>query len=147
MLWGPTFVSEGTQGRVSLSLPKALLNTRILDRESLELSWLYHRVHTEWQWPISGVHPVMMEKSALAGEVHAHPLSLYLPSCTKLQCTLQLRGQIHSPYFISTHICTLWITLPAMSHFYKRLHKYRKQMNFLPRKVKKILYNGVSRIF
>jgi hypothetical protein len=26
----------------------------------------------------------------------------YLSSRTKLQCTLQLRGQIHSPYFIST---------------------------------------------
>ncbi len=37
-----------------------------------------HRVHTERQLPISGVHPIMMEKSALAGEgggVHAHPLS------------------------------------------------------------------------
>ncbi len=30
------------------------------------------------------------------------PLSLYLPSRIKLQCTLQLRGQIHSHYFIST---------------------------------------------
>ncbi len=29
--------------------------------------------------------------------VHAHPLSLYLPSRTKL-----LRGQIYSPYFVST---------------------------------------------
>jgi hypothetical protein len=27
-----------------------------------------HRVHTEWQWPISGVHSIMMEKSALTGE-------------------------------------------------------------------------------
>ncbi len=27
-----------------------------------------HRVHTEWRLPISGVHPLMMEKSALAGE-------------------------------------------------------------------------------
>ncbi len=27
-----------------------------------------HRVHTEWRLPISGVHPIMMEKSALAGE-------------------------------------------------------------------------------
>ncbi len=33
--------------------------------------------------------------------VHADPLSLYLPSRTKLQCTLQLRGKINSPYFIS----------------------------------------------
>ena len=42
-----------------------------------------------------------MEKSALAVRVgdarHAHPLSH-----TKLQCMLQLRGQIHSTYFIST---------------------------------------------
>jgi hypothetical protein len=27
-----------------------------------------HRVHTEWRLPISGVHPMMMEKSALDGE-------------------------------------------------------------------------------
>jgi hypothetical protein len=60
-----------------------------------------HRVHTEWRWPISGVHPItLLEKSALADEgggVHAHPLSAYyVPSRTKLQCTLLLRGQIHS---------------------------------------------------
>ncbi len=29
---------------------------------------LFHRVHTEWRLPISGVHPIMMEKWALAGE-------------------------------------------------------------------------------
>ncbi len=34
--------------------------------------------------------------------VNAHPLLLYLPSRTKLQGTLQLRGKIHSPYFVST---------------------------------------------
>ncbi len=32
--------------------------------------------------------------------MHAHPLSLYLPSRTKLWCTLQLRGQIHIPLFL-----------------------------------------------
>jgi hypothetical protein len=51
-----------------------------------------------------------MEKSARPREVggmHAHPLSLYLPSRTKLWCTLQRRGRIHSPYFYSTPICTL----------------------------------------
>jgi hypothetical protein len=39
-----------------------------------------HRVHTDWQWPLSGVHSIMMEKSAQLGEdwgVHADPLSLY----------------------------------------------------------------------
>jgi hypothetical protein len=39
--------------------------------------------------------------------VHARPLSLYLPSRTKLWCTLYspaARGQIHSSYFSSTPI-------------------------------------------
>jgi hypothetical protein len=26
-----------------------------------------HRVHTEWQWPLSGVHTITMEKSAQSG--------------------------------------------------------------------------------
>jgi hypothetical protein len=34
--------------------------------------------------------------------MHAHPLSLHLPSPVKLQCTLQLSGQIHWPCFISS---------------------------------------------
>ncbi len=62
---------------------------------------LNHWVHTEWQLPISGVHSIMMEKSALAGEgggARPPPFTL-LPSHTRLQCT---RGQIHSPYFFST---------------------------------------------
>ncbi len=45
-----------------------------------------------------------MEKSALAGEgggSRPPPFSL-LPSRTKLQFTLQLRGQIHSLYFFAT---------------------------------------------
>ncbi len=29
---------------------------------------VYHRVHTEWQLPLSGVHPIMMEKFARPGE-------------------------------------------------------------------------------
>ncbi len=37
------------------------------------------------------------------------PLSLNLPLSTKLRCMLHLRGQIHSFYFYSTPICTLWI--------------------------------------
>ncbi len=44
-------------------------------------------------------------------EMHAQPLSLYLPPRAKLWCTLQLRGQIHSPYFSSTPIYILWCTL------------------------------------
>ncbi len=64
-----------------------------------------HRVHIDW---LSGIHSIMKENQPRlvkakggGGVVHAHPLSLYSPSRTKLQCTLQLRGQIHSPYFIS----------------------------------------------
>ncbi len=37
-----------------------------------------HRVHTEWQWPLSGVHSIMMEKLAQpdegGGRVNSHPL-------------------------------------------------------------------------
>ena len=59
----------------------------------------------EWQRPLSGVHPIMMEKLAQAGEgggCTPTPFHSYLPSrtTTKFHYTLQLRGQIHSPYFI-----------------------------------------------
>ncbi len=42
------------------------------------------------------------------GGARPPPFSL-LPSRTKLQCTLQLSGQIRSPYFNFTNICTLWV--------------------------------------
>jgi hypothetical protein len=48
--------------------------------------------------------------------VHAHPLLLYLPSRAKLWCTLQLRGQIHSPFFSSTPIFTLLWKLSTIYH-------------------------------
>jgi len=54
--------------------------------------------YTELQPLLSGIHSVMRVKLALAGGgwgVHAHPLSLHLPSPVKLQCTLQLSGQTH----------------------------------------------------
>jgi hypothetical protein len=54
--------------------------------------------YTELQPLLSGVHSVMMVNLVLASEgggVHAHPVSLHLPSPVKLQCTLQLSGQIH----------------------------------------------------
>ncbi len=38
-------------------------------------------------------------------------LPWYLPSRTMLWCKLQVRGQIHSPYFYSTPLCTLWAYL------------------------------------
>ncbi len=71
---------------------------------------LNHRVHTEWQWPLSGAHSIGKFRPAWwRWGMHAHPLSLYLPSGTKLYCALQLRGQIHSTYFCYTLICTLWV--------------------------------------
>ncbi len=64
---------------------------------------------TELQWPLSD------GKSGQAGEVGGalpSPFTLYtVLSRTKLCCTLQLRGQIHSPYFYSTPLCTLWLYL------------------------------------
>ncbi len=61
-----------------------------------------HRVYTEWQRPLSGVHSITMEKLAQAGEggVCTPTPSHYIYH----QCTHQLRGQIlvHSTYFIST---------------------------------------------
>jgi hypothetical protein len=46
-----------------------------------------------------------------------HPLSLYLTSRTKLDCTLQLGAQIHSTYFSSTPICALWVGCPRNKNF------------------------------
>jgi hypothetical protein len=62
------------------------------------------RVQTDWQWPLSRLHSIMMVNAAQPGEGGggALPLSLYLPSRAKLLCTLQLRGLTQSSYFSST---------------------------------------------
>jgi hypothetical protein len=60
-------------------------------------------------------HDGKISPELVGGGGHAHPLSLYLPSRTKLCCKLQLKGQIHSPSFYSTPICTLCIRLCARS--------------------------------
>jgi hypothetical protein len=54
----------------------------------------HHRVHTEWKWPLSGVHSIMVEKLAQPGEgggVHARPLSLYLPQ-SKYRGRVEIAG-------------------------------------------------------
>ncbi len=64
----------------------------------------------------------MMEKLSLAGEgcrVHAHPPHYIYHHPTKLQCTLQLRGQLPGtlpPYFISTPyvLCGLHDNQPGL---------------------------------
>ncbi len=43
-----------------------------------------HRVHTEWQWPLPGVHSIMMEKSAQPAEDKG--------------CTLHAPSHFHSIY-------------------------------------------------
>ncbi len=68
----------------------------------------HHRVHTEWRLPISGVHPIMMEKSALVGAgwgEHSHPLSACYHHIQSCSVRSWLREQIHSLYFISTLLC------------------------------------------
>ncbi len=65
-----------------------------------------HRVATAAFWCIFH-HDGKISPGWKGWGVHAHPLSLQLPSRTNLQCTLQLNGQIHSSCFISNKICTL----------------------------------------
>ncbi len=65
------------------------------------------REHTEWQWPISGVHSLMMEKSALADEnggctpTPFHSSYHHVQSCS-IQWYTPASRQIRSSYFIST---------------------------------------------
>ncbi len=65
---------------------------------------IQHREHTEWQCTLSGVHPIMMVKSALPGVegrgvYYALPLSFYLPSRAKQTCGVRSRweGRYTSP--------------------------------------------------
>jgi hypothetical protein len=69
----PPFSAIKENPRLSLSSSKIFLYD------------LSHRVHTEWQRPLSRVHSVMMEKLAQVGEgggVHALPLLLYISIIT-----------------------------------------------------------------
>ncbi len=59
-----------------------------------------HRVHRVAMTTFFTLHHDGKISPAWCGwGVHALSLSLYLPSQVKLWCTLQLRVQIHSPYF------------------------------------------------
>ncbi len=84
--------------------------------------------NTEPQWPLSGVHSIMMVKSAHAALVRVKgarppPFTLF-PSQTKLWCTLQLRGHIHSslfllyPYMYSEVRSTLTISLAGVGKIF-----------------------------
>ncbi len=80
-------------------------NTRVQARNGFCPPWLQstHRVEMADFWR-SFHHGGKISPGWWGGgdALHALPLSIYLPSFTKLQRTLQLRGQTHSPIFIST---------------------------------------------
>ncbi len=63
-----------------------------------------------------------------------HALSLFLPSLTKLWCMLQLRGQIHCPYFYtsSIHICTRCYELNHRLEMDIFFHTFCHDGNFSP---------------
>ncbi len=69
---------------------------------------MYTTEYTEWQQPLFGIYSIMMEKLAQAGKVGgACPIPFNLSKITyKVWSTLQLRGQIHSPFFYS-NLCVL----------------------------------------
>jgi hypothetical protein len=60
-----------------------------------------HRVATAAFW-----RTYMMVR---VGGARPTPFTIFTITYTALQCTLQLSGQIYSPYFISTNICTLCV--------------------------------------
>ncbi len=60
-----------------------------------------HRVHTEWQRPPSILYSIIMVKSVRVGVARPPPFTLSIITSKGLGCTLQLRGQIHWPCFIS----------------------------------------------
>ncbi len=89
-----------------------------------------HRVHTEWQCPLSGVHSIMMVKSACLVRVGgAHPpLFTFLSHHHEQSCGVRYswegRYTPHSPYFFSALIC---------NHWSRHLKKYLKCRDALSR--------------
>jgi hypothetical protein len=71
---------------------------------------LYHRVQTELQRPLSGVHSIMMEKLAQAGEgggARPPPFTIFTITYKVAVYAPAESADTHSPSFIST-LCTLW---------------------------------------
>jgi hypothetical protein len=99
-----------TAQRNRLSSSELRINALLL---LLQMRTTDERVQRDWQWPLSGVHFIMMVNSALPGEdggggLHALPLSLYLPSRAKLWCTLQLGGGTYTPLISTLPFSPLW---------------------------------------
>ncbi len=72
--------------------------------------YLYrHRVHRQWQWPLTGVHSFMMEKSAEPGEGRgARPPPFTLSTITSKVVVYAPAVRADTlPYFYSTPLYTL----------------------------------------
>jgi hypothetical protein len=98
-------VEEDPGERVNLAanLTEVVKKMAAKVRQFISPKSLLRRVHTEWQWRVSGVRSIMMVKSAQPGEGGRCPSSSFHsinPSRAKLLCMLQLRGQIHSHLFL-----------------------------------------------
>ncbi len=74
-----------------------------------------HRVHTEWQWPFSAYIPSWwknLPRLVRVGSALALPFIIStITYKVVVYGTLQLREQLHSPYFYSTPFYTLWSQL------------------------------------
>ncbi len=74
-----------------------------------------HRVHTEWQWPLSGVHSIMMEKIVQVGEgggARSPPFSISTVTYKVVVYAPAERADTFPQYY-STSICTLWFSQPS----------------------------------
>jgi hypothetical protein len=101
---------DGVQSAIKLPKHKPLTNSSEMMRFCAHAH--NHRVHTEWQWPLSGVHSIMMVKPAQPGEVGGcsptpfHSIYHHERSC--IVCApAESRCTVHTPYFSSTPTCTL----------------------------------------
>jgi hypothetical protein len=105
---------------------------RDLTQQDTMLLW---DLTTEWQRLPSGVHSIMMEKFAQAGEGGGcTPTPVTLPSRTKLQCTVPPVERadtltVHYLNISSLSLCTLWPGQSLNSPVQKRRCWARTHLN------------------
>jgi hypothetical protein len=71
----------------------------------------HHRVHTEWQWPLSGVYSIMMVKSAL-------PLSLYQLSRASCGVGSSWEGRYTTPISPNPNLKVWWQDATLFVYFW-----------------------------
>jgi hypothetical protein len=67
--------------------------------------------YTEWQWPLSGIHSIMMENVSQAGMVGGctpPPFTISTITHNVVEYAPAERADTPPPYFYSTLVCTLW---------------------------------------